>query len=85
MPWRFAEILVEGEKNTLFAGRPCQHVMIACGGCYRAHPDYIMAGCAKSDDRRAREILVGEEAHITLRSETPSPTSMYRAHRRDTR
>jgi hypothetical protein len=44
-----------------------------------------MAGCAKSGDRRARKILVGQEAHITLRSGMPSPTSMYRAHRRDTR
>jgi len=35
---------------------------------------------AKSSDRHAREILVGEEAHFTLRSGISSPSSTYRAH-----
>ena len=84
-PGQFAEILVEGEKNTLFAGGPCQHVRIACARRDCPHPYDIMPGCLESGDRRAGEILVGEEAHIRLRSGIPSPTSAYRVHRRDTR
>ena len=49
------------------------------------HPNDVVPGCLKSGDRRAREILVGEEAHFRLRSGIPSPSSMYRAHRQDTR
>ena len=82
---QFAEILVQGEQNALLAGRPCQHVPI--GRARRCYPDPndVVPGCLKSGDRRAREILVGEEAHFRLRSGIPSPSSMYRAHRQDTR
>jgi hypothetical protein len=44
-----------------------------------------VSGYLKSSDRCSREILVGEEAHFTLRSGIPSPSSTYRAHRQDMR
>jgi hypothetical protein len=83
--WPVREILVQSEQNALVAGRPCKHVRI--GRSRRCYPDPndVVPSCLKSGDRRAREILVGKKAHFRLRSGIPSPSSMYRAHRQDTR
>src|SRR2546427_12896070 len=47
-------------------------------------PNDVVSSRHKSFDRRAREILVGEEAHFKPRSGRLSPSSAYRAHRQGT-
>ena len=68
---KFAEILVEREKNAFIASGPCQDFAIGAAGRGRPDPNDIMPGRIKSGDCCAGKILIGEEAHIKPRSDIP--------------
>ncbi len=68
---KLTEILVEREKNAFIASGPRKDFSIGAARCGCPDPNDIMPGRAKSGDRRARKILIGEEAHIKPRSDIP--------------
>src|SRR5690242_190794 len=75
IPWPVPKILVEGEKNTLLADRLSQHRGVGRAWRGEPYPNDIVARGLEGGDRRTWEILIGEKAHIRLRSGIPSPSS----------
>jgi hypothetical protein len=68
-PGELAEVLVEGQQDAVFAYRPGKDILVFGSGSCSAHPDHVVSRSPQRSHRIAWEILVGEEAHLTLRSD----------------